>query len=187
MSLLVTWCQSRNLRQTLFIIALITLFTIVVAKGQLFHCKEQVVYFYVLRKVKVWKIIFPSEPILNFKQSLVFLLIRLEVNFKNLTLILEQSCIGCDVCQLSPKQESMNSHAFGKSQIDIKCCFRICAFRCCSFMADTFKVESNCGMEITGLKKKRFEETLKIADFLACGLLPLSKSIQSFIDLTVVL
>lgn len=53
MSLLVTWCQSRNLRQTLFVIALITLFTIVVAKGQLFHCKEQVVYFYVLRKVKV--------------------------------------------------------------------------------------------------------------------------------------
>ena len=54
-------------------------------------------------------------------------------------------------------------------------------------MADTFKVESNCDMEITGLKKKRFEETLKIADFLAFGLLPLSKSIQSFIDLTVVL
>ena len=128
MSLLVTWRQSRNLRQTLFIIALITLFTIVVAKGQLFHCKEQVVYFYVLRKVKVWKIIFSSEPILNFEQSLVFLSIRLEVNFKNLTLILEQSWIGCNVCQLSPKQESMNSHASGKSQIDIKCRFGIWAF-----------------------------------------------------------
>ena len=146
MSLLVTWRQSRNLRQTLFIIALITLFTIVVAKGQLFHCKEQVVSFYVLRKVKVWKIIFPSEPILNFKQSLVFLSIRLEVN---LTLILEQSCIGCDVCQLSPNQESMNSHVWQKPNWHKMLIQDLC-FCGCSFMADTFKVESNCGMEITG-------------------------------------
>ena len=59
----------------------------VVAKGQLFHCKEQVIFFFVLRKAKVWKIISSSEPILrmNFKHGFVFLSLRLEGNFKNWT------------------------------------------------------------------------------------------------------